>query len=130
MGKNMISLDKFAGEKLAARVNESLKEILENIKDPNTDFKKKRELSVKMKFVTDEDRSLSDVEIETKTKLAPRTSVKTKVVIDFDGNEVIASEYQKQVPGQIAMKVDPETGEVTTTAPQEEDNLTGLKVVK
>lgn len=130
MGKNMINLDQFAISKLAARVNEALKEIFENIKDPNTEFKKKRELDIKMKFVTGEDRSLSDVDIQTKVKLAPRTSVNTKVVIDFDGNEVIASEYQKQVPGQIAMKVDPETGEVTTTAPQEEDNLTGLKVVK
>lgn len=129
MERNMISLDQFADGKLAARVNEALKEIFENIKDPNTEFKKKRELNIKMKFATGEARDLSDVEISTKVKLAPRSSVSTKVVIDFDGAEVIGAEYQKQVPGQLAMKVDPKTGEVTTTAPQE-DNLTGLKVVK
>lgn len=125
----MISLDKFANGKFAARVNEGLKEIFTNIKDPNTDFKPKRELTIKIKFSTGEARDLSDVDIQTKVKLAPRTSVSTKVVIDFDGSEIIGAEYKKQIPGQVAVKVD-QNGEVTTTAEDDKDTLEGLTLVK
>ncbi len=126
----MINLETFANGALAERMDQALKEVLENIADPNTDSNIKRKLTLEMKFDTSEDRELTEVEIIAKTKLAPRSSVSTKILIDrtLDG-EVLGTEFKKQVPGQTVMKVDNETGEVITTG-QEKEELKGLQIVK
>ena len=129
--KNMINLESFANGALAERMNQALKEVLENIADPNTEWKTKRKLNLEMKFTTGEDRELTEVEIIAKTKLAPKSSVSTKIIIDKDlDGEVLATEFKKQVPGQTAMKVDAETGEITTTVKEEVGDTSGLKIVK
>ncbi|EJE7236585.1 replication terminator protein [Clostridium botulinum] len=128
MGK-MINLETFANGALAERMNQALKEVLENIADPNTEYKPKRKLNLEMKFTTGEDRELTEVEIVAKTKLAPRESVSTKIIIDknLDG-EVLATEFKKQIPGQTYMKVDQETGEVLEG--QEKQDTEGLQIIK
>lgn len=131
----MINLQTFAGGALAERMNQAIQEVLENIADPNTDVGVKRKLNLEMKFSTSEDRELTEVEITAKTKLAPRSSVSTKIIIDrnLDG-EVLGTEFKKQLPGQTTMKVNPETGEVTTTGETkekaEEDSVEGLQIIK
>ncbi|KHO31338.1 replication terminator protein, partial [Clostridium tetani] len=67
----------------------------------NTDYKTKRKLTLEMKFITGEDRELTEVEIIAKTKLAPKSSVSTKIIIDrtLEG-EVLGTEFKKQLPGQ------------------------------
>lgn len=70
--ENMINLEKFAGGALTEKFNIALKEVLENIADPNTSSTIKRKLIIDLTFVTDEDRELSVVGISTKTKLAPK----------------------------------------------------------
>lgn len=126
----MINLETFANGALAERMDQALKEVLGNIADPNTDSKYKRKLTLEMKFDTSEDRELTEVEIIAKTKLAPRSSVSTKILIDrtLDG-EVLGTEFKKQIPGQTVMKVDNETGEVLTTG-RETEELKGLQIVK
>ncbi|MCF6466374.1 replication terminator protein [Clostridium sp. Cult2] len=110
---NMINLEKFAGGALTEKFNLALKDVLENIADPNTDHKIKRKLTLELTFVTEEDRELSMVDISTKTKLAPAKSVATKIIIDRDGNGgIVASEYNNQIKGQQYMKVDESTGEI------------------
>ena len=97
-----MDLNKLADGAFLEKVNTALKEVLDNIKDPNTEWKVKR-------------------------KLAPTKDLKTKLVIDVNSEgEVIASEFKKQVPGQSYMKIDEETGEITTG----EVNLDGIKLVK
>ena len=110
---NIIKLDNLAGGAFNERVNQGIREVLENIADPNTDFKVKRKLDIELVFITDEEREMTQVEIKTKTKLAPKVSVGTKFIIDrqMDG-EIIGTEYKKQIPGQQAIKVNAETGEV------------------
>ena len=50
------------------------------------------------------------------------------IFIDTDGSgEVIASEYKKQLPGQQAIKVDSETGEVINPTPED---TKGLQIVR
>ena len=127
----MINLEKFADGALAEKINMALKEVLENIADPNTDFKKKRKLTLEMAFTSGEDRELAEVSILTKTKLAPNKPVATKIIIGTDGKGgILASEFKKQVPGQSTMRVDEETGEVLTTAEEKEVDLTGIKLIK
>ncbi|RXM53925.1 replication terminator protein [Clostridium tetani] len=127
----MINLEKFADGALAEKMDVALKEVLENIADPNTDFKLKRKLTLEMTFVSGEDRELAEVSILAKTKLAPNKPVATKIIIGTDGKGgILASEFKKQVPGQSAMRVDEETGEVLTTTEEKEVDLTGIKLIK
>ena len=127
--EKMINLETLADGALAEKVNVALKEVLENIQDPNTDWKIKRGLTIDIKFEAQEDRELALLDISTKTKLAPKKSVGTKIIIGTDGKGgVIASEFKKQIPGQSAMR-ETEDGEMTTTAEMPVD-LKGIKLVK
>lgn len=137
----MINLETFANGALAERMNQGLKEVLENIADKNTDSKPKRKLTLDMTFSADDERELTEVTITAKAKLAPRSAIATKIIIDKDLNgEVLGTEFKKQVKGQTYMKVDNETGEVfmggTDEAPKEvasennENELAGLQIVK
>lgn len=127
--EKMINLETLADGALAEKVNVALKEVLENIQDPNTDWKIKRGLTINIKFEAQEDRELALLDISTTTKLAPKKSVGTKIIIGTDGKGgVIASEFKKQIPGQSAMR-ETEDGEMTTTAEMPVD-LKGIKLVK
>lgn len=129
--ENMINLETFADGALAEKVNIALKEVLENISDPNTEYKTKRKLTVEMTFTSGEDRELTEVLIIAKPKLAPTKPLAAKIVIGTDGKGgILASEYKKQVPGQSVMRVDEETGEILTTAEEKTVDLTGIKLVK
>lgn len=131
--EKMINLETLADGALAEKVNVALKEVLENIQDPNTDWKIKRGLTINIKFEAQEDRELALLDISTTTKLAPKKSVGTKIIISTDGKGgVIASEFKKQIPGQSAMR-ETEDGEMTTTAEDKEEmpvDLKGIKLVK
>ncbi|MBM7835926.1 replication terminator protein [Clostridium sardiniense] len=129
--ENMINLETFAGGALAEKVNIALKQVLENISDPNTDYGVKRKLTIDMTLVADESRDLAEVAIVAKPKLAPSKALSTKIVIGTDGKGgILASEYKKQVPGQSVMRVDENTGEVLTTGEEKTVNLEGIKLVK
>ena len=135
MGK-IINLETLAEGGLTEKVNMALQEVLNNIIDPNTDYKVKRKLTIDITFISQEDRDLALLDIQTKTKLAPPKSIGTKIVIGTDGKGgVMASEFGKQVPGQSVMRVDEETGEVLTTAEEkaaqeQQFNTEGIKLVK
>lgn len=125
---NMINLEKFAGGALSEKFNLALREVLENIADPNTKYDTKRKLTVELTFVPSEDRELSIVGIDTKTKLAATKSVATKILIDRDGQGgIIASEYNNQLKGQQYLHVDEESGEILS--PNELEKA-GIKLVK
>lgn len=127
----MINLEKFASGALAEKFNMAYKEVLENILDPNTEFKIKRKLILELKFTLTEDRELSIVDISTKTKLAPNTPTSTKILIDRDGNGgIVASEYEKQYAGQRYMQVDEDTGDLITNQEEKEVDIKGIKLVK
>lgn len=96
-----ISLSTVANGAIEERINIALQEIVNNIVDPNTDYKKKRKLSITMTFTPREDRDFTSVAFDVKPTLAPQKTVETGLLIDFDGNgEAVAAEYRKQAPGQ------------------------------
>ncbi|CAI3209832.1 replication terminator protein [Clostridium neonatale] len=134
--EKIINLETLAEGGLTEKVNMALREVLNNIADPNTDYKVKRKLTIDITFISQEDRDLALLDIQTKTKLAPPKSIGTKIVIGTDGKGgVMASEFGKQVPGQSVMRVDEETGEVLTTAEEkaaqeQQFNTEGIKLVK
>ena len=112
----------------------ALKDVLNNIADPNTDYKKKRKLTIELTFSASEDRDLAAVGILTKTKLEPAKPIGTTFMMGTDGKGgIIASEYKKQLPGQSVMRVDENSGEIVTTAEEKENekvNLEGIRLVK
>lgn len=113
-----ISLETLKGGAALEIVNQMLADVWENILDPNTDAKKKRQVVLKLKFSPSEDRETVGIEIETKNDLAPHSAITTTASIgrDMDGIAV-ASEFgalnpnQHQLPG-------------TTEAEQEDDGYT------
>lgn len=128
---NKIDLETFAGGALSERFNMAYQEVLENIMDPNTEFKIKRKVTLELSFKATEDRELSVIDISTKTKLAPNAPTSTKILIDRDGNgNVVASEYDKQYAGQQYMKVDEETGELLTNDSSQTIDTEGIKLVR
>lgn len=124
---NMINLDKLAGGELAEQINDALQRVIENISDPNTNWKNKRKLTIALSFSADEKRNLANVTMEVKPHLAPAAPATTRIIIDRDSDgKAVAAEYRHGNPGQLAMIVDDETGEIkgVDTIPA------GLKVVK
>ncbi|KZL88671.1 replication terminator protein [Clostridium magnum] len=131
MPEKMLNLETLAGGGFAERVNQAIKEVMENISDPNTPWKTKRKVTIDMVFESKEDRDITNIDIVTKVKLAPKESIHTKILIDrnLDG-EIIGAEFKKQLPGQQAIKVDSETGEVLEPKQESKEDLEGLKLVK
>ncbi len=111
----MISLDDFAGGALKERVNQAILQVLENIADPNTSVKLKRKVTVDITFEANESREMAQVSVVAKCKLAPRDAVKSVVLIDTDmSGLVMGTEFKKQIPGQQAIIIDKDSGEVTS----------------
>lgn len=131
MSEKMLNLETLANGAFAERVNQAIKEVMENIADPNTPWKTKRKVTIDMTFEAKEDRDIAQIDIVAKTKIAPRESIHTKILIDrnLDG-EIIGAEFKKQLPGQQAIKVDTETGEILDSKEKPKENLDGLKIVK
>ena len=131
MEKN-INLETLAEGGLTEKVNQGINQVLANITDPNTEWKLKRKLTIEITFVSQEDRELTLLDIQTKTKLAPPKSIGTKLVIGTDGKGgIIASEFGKQLVGQSVMRVDESTGEILTTGEENESiNIKGIKLVR
>ena len=139
MGKQTninLEFDKFAEGAFKERAKQGIEEVMKNINDPNTDWKKKRKLTIELVFTPNEARDLAMVDIQTKAKLEPSKPTKTTFMMGTDGKGgIIASEFKNQIPGQSTMRVDEETGEVTTTAEEkaaeeQQFNTDGIKLVK
>lgn len=137
--KKNFNLDTLAEGALTEKVNLGINEVLANIQDPNTDWKKKRKLTIELTFSAREDRELTAVDILTKTKLEPAKPIATTFIMGTDGTGgIIASEFKNQVPGQSAMRVDEETGEIKTTLTEQKEaeesakkfNTEGMRLVK
>jgi len=129
--EKLINLEKFAEGALSEKFNVEFQKVLNNIADLNTDYKRKRKLTIDLTFNASEDRELALVDIQTKTRLAEPKSVGTRIIIGTDGTgSVMASELSKQIPGQSAIMVDEESGNVTTTAEKKQFNTEGIKLVK
>lgn len=127
-----LNLENLAGGAFTERVNQAIQEVMENISDPNTPWKTKRKVVITMVFEANEDRNITNVDIVSKPTLAPKEGVHTNIIIDknLDG-EIIAAEYKKQIPGQQAVKIDTETGEILENKEDDsQDNTDGLKIVK
>lgn len=87
------------------RFNEELKKVWNNIYDPNTEAKKARTLTMKVKIVPNERRDSCDFRVNVTSTLAPYTDLTQTVMLSLapDGS-IRATERTDQVPGQLDME--------------------------
>ena len=123
----LLNLNGMADGALQEKLNAAMRKVLENMQDPNTPYKVKRGITVKLGFTQTESRNDAVVDVSVETKLAPASPIQTMMSIgkDLRNGEVYAEEYGKQVKGQMSLDmaklaqvdgdtVDTETGEVVS----------------
>ena len=123
----LLNLNEIADGALQEKINAAMRKVLENMQDPNTPYKVKRGITVKLGFTQTESRGDAVVDVSVETKLAPASPLQMMMSIgkDLRSGEVYAEEYGKQVKGQMSLDmaklaqvdgdtVDTETGEVVS----------------
>lgn len=124
--ENLLGLQELVGGALQEKVNVAMQEVLSNMQNPDTAWKPKRQINIKLSFNQNEDRDDAAVEVAVSTKLAPISPMTTRMTIgkDLQSGKVYAQEYGKQCRGQMSLNfvgsvqkigpdtVDTETGEV------------------
>ena len=123
----LLNLNEIADGALQEKLNAAMRKVLENMQDPNTPYKVKRGITVKLGFTQTESRNDAVVDVSVETKLAPASPIQTMMSIgkDLRNGEVYAEEDGKQVKGQMSLDmaklaqvdgdtVDTETGEVVS----------------
>ena len=135
---DLLKLEEFAGGALQEKANAAMQRVLENMQDPNTPYKVKRGITIKIGFTQNEERDDTVVDISVETKLAAASPVRTMMAIgrNLENGEVYAEEYGKQIKGQMSLNLDQssaknvqQTGGDTVDAQTGEIIETGSKVV-
>ena len=102
MEDTRISLLEAAQGAIKERVDIEVARILENIFNPNTEASKKRQLTLKVEFTPNSDRTYVAIKATADSKLQPFSAVQTAMTIGVDGNgEFQAVEMVPNVPGQM-----------------------------
>lgn len=128
-----LSIENLCGGAVQERINRALRKVSDNILDPNTEAKKKRNIALTLTFIPNEDdREDVAVEAHVTMKLAPEEGVKTQLYInrDLSSDVVTITEHVKgQIKGELSfddlgfmvyddepteeeLGCDPETGEI------------------
>ena len=106
-----LSFATLAGGGVEEKLQYALKEVAENIADPNTDAKKVRKITMTLTLKPNESRMVTNVDIDVKTSLVAPMGISTTLMIDRDSTgKIVASEMYGKDPNQGV--IDYETGEV------------------
>lgn len=126
---NNVELKDLVGGELQDKFSHAFENVVKNLQDPNTPFKVKRGITIKLTFDQNELRDDVTCTVDVMEKLAPQAGLKTSFSIgkDLRTGEVYAEEYGKQIKGQMTFNdlepakpkvevdgktVDTETGEI------------------
>lgn len=97
-----IDISEIAGGAVAEAAGIELQKVIENIADANTDPKKVREVTIKIKVRGDERRDIAMVEVQTNSKLIPSKPLETKFIIDRDSKgKVVGAELVSGTKDQM-----------------------------
>lgn len=97
-------LDELMDGALTERFNRELRRVLQNVFDPNTEAKAKREIAVKIVITPSEQRDAAVFQLAVTSKLAPAVNIAQTVFLDMDDDgRITATERTSQTPGQIDM---------------------------
>lgn len=103
-----VNLETFAGGALQEKFDIAMEQVLANMLDPNTPWKNKREITVKVTFEQNEDRDDTTVDVSVVPKLVASKSIGTRMAIgkNIKSGELYAEEYGNQVRGQMSMNLE------------------------
>jgi hypothetical protein len=104
MARQIKQLDELMDGALTERFNMAMERVLQNVFDPNTDPKAKREITISIQIQPNEKRTAAGFKVDVKCKTAPPVAMEQTCFLwqDDEGN-VTATEITKQIPGQIDM---------------------------
>lgn len=99
-----VNLEEFAGGALQEKFDIAMAQVLANMLDPNTPWKNKREINIKISFEQNEDRDDTTVDVSVVPKLAASKSIGTRMAIgkNIKTGELYAEEYSNQLRGQMS----------------------------
>ncbi len=124
---DLLRLEDIAGGALQEKANAAMQKVIDNMQDPNTPWKNKRQITIKLAFSQNEDRDDTAVEVSVDTKLAPVSPVVTRMAIgrNLATGETYAQEYGKQVRGQMSLDLEQQGGEPVRIGSETVDLKTG-----
>lgn len=97
----IINLNTVANGALLEKANQAMKQIIENIIDPNTDATKTRKLTMTVTLKPNENRDLAPATIDVKASLAPAKGVNTNFILGEDSAGATGAEMKSGIPGQM-----------------------------
>lgn len=97
----IIDLNGFAEGALLQKVNKEAAKVMQNIHDPNTDFKTKRTLTITIEFNPDVKRQEADVDFKVVSKLAPEVGGSSKMVLGMVDGKVVGKELKSGMINQL-----------------------------
>ena len=123
---NKVELQSIVGGQLQEKFKHAFEKVIENLQDPNTSYKVKRGINIKLDFVQTEARDNVAVSVLVTEKLAPQQDMNTMFYIgkDLRTGELYAEEYGKHVRGQMSLD-DYQTADEPATEEKTVDEETG-----
>lgn len=114
---DLLSLKDIAGGALQEKANAAMERVLDNMQDPNTPWKNKRQINIKIAFSQNEERDDASVEVSVDMKLAPVSPVVTRMAIgkDLHSGKNYVEEYGKQIKGQMSIELEQLSGSIQQT---------------
>ena len=104
MARQIKQLDELMDGALTERFNMEMARVLQNVFDPNTDPKTKRQIQIVIEIAPNERRDAAAFTVDVKSKIAPPVKMsQTCFLYQDDQGNVMATEITKQVPGQMDM---------------------------
>ena len=100
-----VNLETFAGGALQEKFDRAFNQVMENMHDPNTSFKNKRVITIKVAMLQNELRDDATAQVSVEAKLAPVIPIETKLTMERDlvTGEIFVEEYGKGIKGQISL---------------------------
>lgn len=118
------NLSEIAEGGLQEKFEHALKQVLQNIDNPNTDAKKKRKIVIGIALSPSENRDTINIDTAVKTTLAPENGVSTTMLLGKGTNGLEAAELKSGAKGQTFIDNDgnlkTDTGEPIEEAENED----------
>ena len=104
MARQIKQLDELMDGALTERFNMEMERVLNNVFDPNTNPKAKRQIQIVIDIAPNERRDAAEFKVDVKSKIAPPMAIAQTVFLHMDdvGN-VTATEMTREIPGQMDM---------------------------
>lgn len=105
MNENKKSILEMARGAIMEQVDIETSKVIDNIIDPNTEAKKKRQIVLTVDFMPSADRETVTISATAKSKLLPNNAIQTSLFVGVDRStgEVIATEMSANIAGQISL---------------------------